>query len=440
MFKFPISIHLDIKDNSVNEIPKNVFISSFRAVLSEYQKFAVFESSPEKAFLSVILCGDELTINLSSLSGCTFHSINSREKEELVESITADILLGCAIALTHIGQSEMAARIIFDSRLKTRFLNKHEILINMIPFLLKTSYFEETINSVGNIIQSEPDNIIETSILTSAIFEADPKDNDKSLVIEKFLIKCLEKYLSLNEGTQIGIAYYNLGNHYRSRRLFQKAIRHYLKARTYEKKYLQQPYYYQELAGALFEYEKYAFAASLYKLALDKGAPESAKPLYADALMFSGKYKLAFDVFETYLSSNKEANHSEWHLKMICLESLIKNPKFTNQSRRKKQAIELIDISKTGQKSFIVELEKAVSLGRYLSDYNEIWNVLQQGRGQTLFVKNDFFQSALLIDNKILLDTNFENNQKGIVDDIIDRKSTRLNSSHIPLSRMPSSA
>lgn len=68
----------------------------------------------------------------------------------------------------------------------------------------------------------------------------------------------------------------------------------------------------------------------------------------------------------------------------------------------------------------IVELGKAVSLGRYLSDYNEIWNVLQQGRGQTLFVKNDFFQSALLIDNKILLDTNFGNNQKGIVDDIID--------------------
>lgn len=68
----------------------------------------------------------------------------------------------------------------------------------------------------------------------------------------------------------------------------------------------------------------------------------------------------------------------------------------------------------------IVELGKAVSLGRYLSDYNEIWNVLQQGRGQTLFVKNDFFQSALLIDNKILLNTNFGNNQKGIVDDIID--------------------
>lgn len=68
----------------------------------------------------------------------------------------------------------------------------------------------------------------------------------------------------------------------------------------------------------------------------------------------------------------------------------------------------------------IVELGKAISLGRYLSDYNEIWNVLQQGGGQTLFVKNDFFQSALLIDNKILLDTNFENNQKGIVDDIID--------------------
>ena len=76
-------------------------------------------------------------------------------------------------------------------------------------------------------------------------------------------------------------------------------------------------------------------------------------------------------------------------------------------------------IVKKQQTDRIVELRKAVSSGRFLSDYNEIWDALQSGRGQTLFVKNDFFQSALLINNKILPVTSFKNN-KDIVDDIID--------------------
>ncbi len=77
-------------------------------------------------------------------------------------------------------------------------------------------------------------------------------------------------------------------------------------------------------------------------------------------------------------------------------------------------------IVKEKQAARIAELEKAVSTGRFLSDYNEIWNALQQGRGQTLFVKKEFFQPALLVDNKILLVESFDNDQKGIVDDIID--------------------
>ncbi len=77
-------------------------------------------------------------------------------------------------------------------------------------------------------------------------------------------------------------------------------------------------------------------------------------------------------------------------------------------------------IVKEKQAARIAELEKAISKGRFLSDYNKIWNALQQGRGQTLFVKKEFFQPALLVDNKIVLVESFENDQKGIVDDIID--------------------
>jgi len=68
----------------------------------------------------------------------------------------------------------------------------------------------------------------------------------------------------------------------------------------------------------------------------------------------------------------------------------------------------------------ITELRKAVSAGLFASDYNDIWNAIIQGRGKTLFVKRGFYQPALLVENEIVPVDNFEKDQKGVVDDIID--------------------
>lgn len=359
--KLPIPVCIDIKDNTVNKISRGVFLSSYRVALSEFPEFAVFQSEPKDALLMATLSGDELEVNLSSVSGCTFHSIKAREHEGLAEGIAADTLIGCAIALTRIGQCEMAARIVLDNRLKPRFVQKRDVLVNLIPYLLKTSYFGAAIDAVSDVIASEEDNILEAITCTSALFEATPDDEEKSSKIEGFLKKCLEKYIALGKDPLIGTSHYNLGNHYRSRKLYQKSIRHYLKARRYEKKYLNQFYYYQELGGALFEYGKYHFSSVLYKMALDRGASDSVKPLFADALMHSGKYQLALDVFSEYLNSNEE-EHDEWHLKMICLENLIERTGIKEQTRRKEEALAAIDIKKAGEEAFVKLLESAIEM------------------------------------------------------------------------------
>ena len=80
----------------------------------------------------------------------------------------------------------------------------------------------------------------------------------------------------------------------------------------------------------------------------------------------------------------------------------------------------VLAIIKKKQATRISELKKAVSTGKFSSDYNEIWNSIQQGKGQTLFVTKGFFQPALLVNNKITLVDRLEKDQKGIVDDIID--------------------
>jgi hypothetical protein len=68
----------------------------------------------------------------------------------------------------------------------------------------------------------------------------------------------------------------------------------------------------------------------------------------------------------------------------------------------------------------ISALQQAVSEGKYVSDYNEIWSAIKEGRGQTLFVKTGFAQAAILKDNQLHLVSDDKRDDAGIIDDVID--------------------
>lgn len=68
----------------------------------------------------------------------------------------------------------------------------------------------------------------------------------------------------------------------------------------------------------------------------------------------------------------------------------------------------------------VEELGRAVGSGNFLSDINEIWKAILEGRGQTLFVKKGYFQPGLIVGNEIMLVDKLEREHKGICDDVID--------------------
>jgi tetratricopeptide (TPR) repeat protein len=124
----------------------------------------------------------------------------------------------------------MAARIFLDEKLKERFFQREELFIQFIPMLIRTSRYGEIIDTVCEVIDSNDDNTLEIITTTSAIGVMDSDNQDKCKKLQKLLEKCLEKYIALGESSLIGSSYYNLGNHYRSRRLYRKAINHYLES------------------------------------------------------------------------------------------------------------------------------------------------------------------------------------------------------------------
>jgi len=68
----------------------------------------------------------------------------------------------------------------------------------------------------------------------------------------------------------------------------------------------------------------------------------------------------------------------------------------------------------------ISELHNAVGAGKVVSDLSEIWNAIQHGRGQTLFIKKGYFQPAYLKDNQVVPVDKFEKDHKDVIDDIVD--------------------
>ncbi len=68
----------------------------------------------------------------------------------------------------------------------------------------------------------------------------------------------------------------------------------------------------------------------------------------------------------------------------------------------------------------IQELKSAVGTGKFLSDFNHIWQAIHEGRGQTLFVQRGYFQPAVVEDGVITLVSPGQAKQINVVDDIID--------------------
>ncbi|HTO14813.1 MAG TPA: hypothetical protein VLZ83_03545 [Edaphocola sp.] len=68
----------------------------------------------------------------------------------------------------------------------------------------------------------------------------------------------------------------------------------------------------------------------------------------------------------------------------------------------------------------ISELNASANSGKVLTDLNDIWQAVRQGRGKTIFVKKGFFQPVSLQDDTIEVLTEGVTDAPGYVDDIID--------------------
>jgi tetratricopeptide (TPR) repeat protein len=122
---------------------------------------------------------------------------------------------------------------------------------------------------------------------------------------------------------QAAALHYSSANVFMSLDRTRKAIKHYSTARRLDPSYLRRPYFLSELAGCLFLAKRFALSARYYALANELQKDARTRLLYADALMFSGRYREARDLFRELLQDASGLEDAEWFLKEHVLTLLL---------------------------------------------------------------------------------------------------------------------
>tara|TARA_R110001592_G_scaffold26738_1_gene99811 strand:+ start:3466 stop:5385 length:1920 start_codon:yes stop_codon:yes gene_type:complete len=352
-FGFPITYSINFEDDNIQEISNNQFKIQLRNELNEYSDFLKFKNNNENYLINISVTKNILLVQTSILRGVFIHNLDRRPKENFIKILSSDILLSLAICMKMVGQIDFCAKIIFDNELENRLIEMEEFLFFLLPDLLSSSYFENTLNLINNVLNSNKNEIVLVPAITSLLLKSDTKIKKRINQIESFFLSRLEKSENIKLDNLIGSSHYNLGNFYRSKDRHKESIHHYVQAKKYDSNYLKRSYYYREIAGVCFESKKFRFSAEFYKKSIELGASNDTKSLLGDALMFSGNYKEADNLFQDYISTTEKPNE-EFLLKAILIQNIIENEKINSQNRKPEEANKI-----AGNKPSVESIKKA---------------------------------------------------------------------------------
>ena len=121
-----------------------------------------------------------------------------------------------------------------------------------------------------------------------------------------------------------------------------------------------------------------------------------------------------------------EENHNEY-FKIADLKHTIFDV-FLNKSKINDPIHSIVEESWSVVKDYVIEknngrkeeLKKAVGENKFLSDTNEIWRAISDGKIQTLFIEQGLFQPAVMDNGEIVYVSDEKRNDKGVIDDVYD--------------------
>lgn len=234
------------------------------------------------------------------------------------------INFGIARILSHFDYTRMSTSFLKTSYQHISYKENPDMLIEPLIILFRANLYDDFLSAFKwafSFVEFQP-------VCTLFFFKLYESCNLDSPAEKNVIEQVFKYYIEYNsehskDSVDLGAAYYNLGNFYRSTSRHYEAVKHYNKARKLNPQYSALEYFWRELGELFYDSGNIGRAKFAYSKAITLGGEKSSThPRLADCYLHEGQYQLALKHYKTYVENSKQVNE-QWLLKLDALEDIL---------------------------------------------------------------------------------------------------------------------
>ena len=334
-FPRPLHISISLKENEIHKVPAYVIHSRLRE-LGRQVKHLLLLDICEISSNEILVTNKKIVVKIAGACTLTLHTRQGYTIGDANSSLHFDIMIAIGLAIAYEGHIIEAAEIVSTFLIDSNLTQIPEIVMQLSLILSKANKMHAAFEVAEELFKEDKSVYLAQLLIFPHLVNSRNAGPEKHFVLEilKQIAGEIEKRGDL---ASAGMLRYNIANSLRAMARWREAVREYRNAAKLDPLYLKRQYYWQELAGVLFENGRYKLSAKLYGISLSLEERVHTRLLYADALMFSGEYLQAITAFEKGLNSDEKQCAAEWHLKLFAISWLRETLKLDRQNRKTPQ-------------------------------------------------------------------------------------------------------
>lgn len=380
--RLPYRTSIIIDANATLSCPTLLYLSQIKSEMIRFNDIVTFQDNSSESVVLAKIFDDELNVEIIGMGGIVSHFDKSQYGDlDGAKSIVPLIITSIGIWLILNASPERGYKILTDNGLFRDTIDIPVLYAVCLPKLMRSTVYTSLLDEIHQSYQGS----LSTELMLSipVVLRASVVgDDQREEALAAFWMKTFVEVSMRCEDQEIGAYVYSLGNLLRSLGEFRDAFHYYWKAKKLVPQYLARDYYYREIAGVLYNLDRFELSAKLYLQAYELGKDPKAIALHADALMYNGQYREALGKFDDFLSicSKDDFSVSEWMLKRCCLDYMVNGCSISNQIRQPQLAEKLASDGKPNMESLekIIEADALCGLAWFnigcLSKDEYYWN------------------------------------------------------------------
>ncbi len=342
----PLKLSVVREDAQVAGSPTSAIALTVRdaaAVISDI--FAVHDAEIEGATGTITLRRDAVIISCRGLMSATVHYPDPWLGQPDPDLVLHDILVMLGVLLNRIGQAEAAARLFAKYSIGSSVIRNDEAATTVAMTLIRTHRMSDAIRILESLSDEEVANTMLVAMSLIWTGKADSLSNAERDEVIEHLIRRAAQEEAQGDDRGAAVVHFNLANRLRALGRHDQALEHFRRAAHLDPAYPERDYYSGEFGGSLFESGDFDTAVEMYQRAVNKGGRKRYLPLFADALLMSGRFGESSEAFgQVATEETTSRNTAEWRLKLRALRRVLEFGG-KRQARDPELAFRLADVS-----------------------------------------------------------------------------------------------